>query len=88
MYIVVAGAEKRSVGGYCDACDGDVFLGDELVRAFVLAQVPDPHVAAPVTADELALVWVDDDVVDGVAVGVVPLHGGCACVPYLNCSIF
>ena len=56
--------------------------------AFVLAQVPDAHVSPTVTADQLALVRVDDHVVDGHAVGVVALHAARARVPDLYRAIF
>ena len=58
------------------------------MRAFVLAEVPDAHVAAAVAADELALVRVDDDVVDRHAVGVVALDIATARVPDLDGPVF
>lgn len=58
------------------------------MRALVLAQVPDTHVSSAVTADQLALVRVDDHVVDGHAVGVVALHAARARIPDLDGAIF
>ena len=75
------GAEEGAVGGDGDGGDALVLFRDELVAALVLAEVPDADVAAAVAGDELALVGVDDDVVDGDAVGVVSLDVAAACVP-------
>ena len=56
------------------------------MRALVLREVPDADVAAAVAGDELALVRVDDDVVDGGAVGVVALDVAGAGVPDFDCA--
>lgn len=58
------------------------------MRALVLAQVPDAHVSSAVAADQLALVRVDDHVIDGHAVGVVALHAARARIPDLDGAIF
>jgi hypothetical protein len=86
-YQVVAGTQQRAVARDGDARDAHVFFRDELVRALVLAQVPDADGASAVTADELALVRVDDDVIDGGAVVVVALNGAGADVPYLDGAV-
>jgi hypothetical protein len=86
-YKVIARAKQRAVTSDGYTSDAHILLGDELVRALVLAQVPDANRAGAVAADELALVRVDDDVVDGGAVVVVTLDGARADVPYLDCAI-
>jgi hypothetical protein len=58
------------------------------VAAFVLAQVPDAHVASTIAADELSLVGMDDDVVNGDAVRVVALHIPAPGVPDLDGAVF
>lgn len=78
------GAEEAAVCGDCDGGDAFLRIGYELVRALVLAQVPDPHVAAAVAGDELALVGMDHDVVDRHAVGVVSLDQSGAGIPDLD----
>lgn len=78
------GAEERAVGGDGDGGDALVFFRYELVAAFVLAEVPNADVAASIAGDELALVWVDDDVVHGDAMGVVALDVAAAGVPDLD----
>lgn len=77
-------AEERAVG--CDGYGGDRFVvfGNELVAAFVLAKVPDANVAAPVAGDELALVRMDYDVVDGDSMRVVALDVPTTRVPDLD----
>ena len=51
------------------------------MAAFILAQVPDSHVAASIAGDEFTLIWVDDDIVHGHAVRVVSLDMTAAGVP-------
>lgn len=55
--------------------------------ADALAQVPDADHASAIAADELALVGVDDHVVDGSSVDVVTLETAGAGVPDLDSSI-
>lgn len=57
------------------------------MRAVVLAKIPDAHASAAVAADDLALVGVDDNVVDRMAVGVGALHSAGARLPDLNGAI-
>jgi hypothetical protein len=85
---VVTSADHTAVRRDRDGCNAHVVLGDELVAALVLAKVPDAHVAAAVTANELALVRVNDYIVDGDAVGVVALHIAAAGIPDLDGAVF
>ena len=57
------------------------------MRALVLAQVPDPHITPAITANELALIGVNDDVVDGRAMGVVTLDTARPRIPDLDGAI-
>ncbi|KAJ8106163.1 hypothetical protein OPT61_g9722 [Boeremia exigua] len=86
-YGVVPGAHHAAVAGNGDTGDRYVVLWDQLVAALVLAEVPDAHIAAAVAADQLALVGVDDDVVDGDAVGIVALDIATAGVPNLDRAV-
>lgn len=88
MYAVVAGAEHGAVARDSHAGNGYIVLGYELVRTLVLAQIPDAHIASAIAADQLALVRVDDDIVDGHAVGIVTLHAARARVPDLDGAVF
>ena len=54
----------------------------------VFTEIPDPHVTSTVAADELALVWMDDYIVDRDAVAVVALHVAGPSIPNLYCAIF
>lgn len=66
--------------------------------AFILAQIPNPDIAASITRDQLALVRVDDHVVDGSdmcdqvsrgsAVDVIALDAACSCIPDFDRAIF
>lgn len=86
-YVVVGGAQQGAVSGDGDAGHGHVLLGDELVGAAVLGEVPDPDAAGAVAADDLALVGVYDDVVGGAAVVVAALDGAAAGLPDLDGAV-
>jgi hypothetical protein len=58
------------------------------VTALILAQIPDPHIAPAITANELALVRMNNYIVDGRAVRVVPLDAARARIPYLDRAVF
>lgn len=88
LAIAHGGAEERAVRGHRHRGHGLVFFRDQLVRTLVLRQVPDPHVAASVAADEFALVGVDDYVVYGDAVAVVALDVAASRVPDLDGAVF
>jgi hypothetical protein len=98
----IVGEKKRTWGTYgvvscanhtaitCDSnrCHRDIILGNQLVRAFILPEIPDPDVAAPVTADQFALVWMDDHIVHWYAVRVVALNVPRSGIPDLDCAVF
>lgn len=54
------------------------------MRADTLSQVPDTHHAGAITTDQLALVGMDDDVIDGSSVDIVALETTSASIPHLN----
>ena len=84
---VVARNKERAITGDRDGGDGYIVFGDELVGAFVVAQVPDHDHPATVAGNELALVGVDDDVVDRMVVGVGSLNETTSCIPNSYCAI-
>lgn len=86
-YGVVGGTEERAVTSDCDTRDRHILLGNQLVRAVVLAQIPDAYAPAAVTADNLALVRVNYDVVRGGAVVVTPLYRTAPRLPDLDGSV-
>lgn len=55
--------------------------------AFVLCKIPDPDVATSVTAYELALVWMNHNIVDRNSVAVVSLDVPSAGIPDLDGAI-
>lgn len=57
------------------------------MRAAVLGQVPDSDTSAVITADDLALVWVDNHVVDWRVVVVAALNGASASFPDFHGAI-
>jgi hypothetical protein len=86
-YGVVARANHTAVAGDRHTSNAYVVLGDQLVRALVLAQVPDAHIPPAVTANQLALVRVNNDIVHGDTVSVVSLHVAAARVPDLDGAV-
>jgi hypothetical protein len=57
------------------------------MATLILPQIPYPHIAPAVTANELPLIRMNHDIVDGHPVRVVPLDGALPCVPYLNRAV-
>ena len=58
------------------------------MRAFVLAQIPDSDVSAPVAGDQLALVGVDNHVIDRTAMLVIALYAPTPSIPDLHRAVF
>ena len=58
------------------------------MSTLVLAQVPDTDVPPSVAADQLPLVWVDDDIVDRNSMRVVALDTGGTSIPDLDRAVF
>lgn len=57
------------------------------MRAIVLPEIPDPNVSTTVTANDLALVWVDDNIVNRTAMIVASLNSPAAGLPDLNSAV-
>ena len=56
--------------------------------AFVLSQIPDPHIPSSVTAYELSLIRMDNHIIDRTAVRIIPLHRCSPGIPNLYSAIF
>lgn len=87
-YRVVAGAQQCSIARYGDARHSNVLLRNKLVSTLVLAEIPDSDISTTVTRNELALVGMDDHIVDRAAMRVVTLYAACASIPDLDSTIF
>ena len=55
--------------------------------AGILSQIPEPNAAAPIAADNLALVRMNNDIIDGRSVVIAPLNHAGAGVPYLDGAV-
>jgi hypothetical protein len=58
------------------------------MRAVVLCKIPYAHAASTVTGNDLALVWVDDYIVDRGAMGIASLDRTAPGLPDFDCAIF
>jgi hypothetical protein len=75
-YLVVPSNENRTIRSDRHWTHRDIRIRYQLVTHVVLRQIPDFDAPVLIAGDKLALVWVDDDVVDGGMVVVVALDGG------------
>ena len=57
------------------------------MRTIVFSQIPYPDTASAITTDDLALIGMDDYIVDRTAVGITSLDRTTASFPDLNCAI-
>lgn len=58
------------------------------MRAVVLCQIPYAHTSSTITADDLALVGVDNNIIDRRAMGIASLNRTTSCLPDLHRAIF
>jgi len=87
-YRVVPSAEKRTIARHGHTSHRDIILRNELVSALVFAQVPDPDISSTVTANEFALIRMNDNIVDRNSMAVVTLISASAGIPDLDIAIF
>lgn len=87
MYRIVGGTEQGAVAGNGDAGNRLIFLGDYVVGASVLGEVPDPYAPTPIATYNLALIRMYHDVVDGRRVVVCPLDSATPRLPDLDGTI-
>lgn len=86
-YIVIGSTEDRAICSNCYARNRDIFLGNQLVGAVVLGQIPDAYTAAAVAADNLALIGVNHDIIDSAAVVVATLDSAATRLPDLDSTV-
>jgi hypothetical protein len=86
-YRIASGADKCAVT--CDSYtgDGNVLLRDQLMRAGVFCEIPNADASRAVAADDLALVRVDGDIIDGAAMAVAALDRAAARLPDLDGAV-
>jgi hypothetical protein len=86
-YSVISRADHAAVRRNCDAGYANIVLWYELVRTLILSKIPYAHITPTVTADQLALIRVNDHIVDGNTMGIIPLHIPGARIPDLDRAI-
>lgn len=57
------------------------------MRAVVLRKIPDPNTSTTIATDNLALVGVNDYIVDRATVGIASLNGSASSLPDLHGAI-
>lgn len=72
-HCIVSCANHTSIARNRHTGNADIVFRNELVGALVLAQVPNSHVTAAITADQFSLVRVNDYIIDGDSMGIVAL---------------
>lgn len=80
-YLVVTGAKQGTITSNTDTRNGDTFLGNKLVSAAAFGKIPNTDCSIGITANELSLVGMDDDIVDSSFVHVVALLTASAGIP-------
>ena len=73
-YLLISGAKQRSITGNTDTENRSVLLRYQLMSTYTLTQVPDTDHTGVVATDELALVGMDDHIVDCSTVNIIPLR--------------
>lgn len=86
-YRVGTSAECRSIARNRNTRNRYVFFGDQLVRAIILCQVPNSNTPTLVAANDFALVWVNDYIIDRCSMGITALHSATPSLPDFDCAI-
>jgi hypothetical protein len=86
-YRIGASAESRTITCNCNTGDWCVLFGNQLVGAIVLSQVPNTNTSSTITANNLALVGMNDHIIDRAAVRVASLNGTTSSLPDLDKAI-
>jgi hypothetical protein len=87
-YDIVPSAQHTPVARNRHTSHTNIILRNQLMTALILAQVPNPHIASAIATNQLSLIGMNNDIVDGHAVHVVPLHTASPCIPYLHRAVF
>ena len=87
-YRVGASTKGGSITRNSNTRNRYVFLGDKLMRAVILCQIPDSNTPALVAANNLTLVRMNDYIIDSSAMRVTSLNCATSSLPYFDCAIF
>lgn len=84
---VIPRAQERPVASNRHAGHRNIGLGYQLMRAFILPQVPDPHAAPSIAGNQLPLIRMNHHIVDRALVQIVPLNTPRPRIPDLDRAI-
>ena len=81
---VVPRAQECPVASNRHTGHRNIRLGYQLMRAFILPQIPDPHAPAPIAGDQLPLIRMNNHIIDRALMQIIPLDTPRPRVPDLN----
>ena len=87
-YRIVPCTEEATITCNSDTGHGDVLLWIKLLCAEILAKIPNLYTACAVTGDQLPLVWMYYNIVDGTLVIIDSLDASILSMPHLYKAIF
>lgn len=85
---IVSRNEHAPVSSYSDTPHWNIILRNQLMRALVLTQIPNPNIPRLIATDQFALVRMDNHIVHRAPVRIVSLHARRTCVPNLDGPVF
>lgn len=84
---VISSNEHSSIRGNAHAANRNSFLGDEVVSACILAEIPHPQISSMVARNDFTLVRMDDNIVNWGSMMIITLDRGHAHVPNFDGSV-
>jgi len=86
-YRIGACAESRPITCNSNASHRNILLRNELMGAVILGKVPNSNAASTITSNNLALVWMNDNISNGCAVRIASLDRTTPGLPDLDSPI-
>lgn len=86
-YRVVPRTNHTPITRNRDTRHTNIILGNQLMTTLILSQIPDPDIAAPIATNQLALIWMNDYIIDRDAVCIIPLYIATPSVPNLDGAV-
>lgn len=85
---IVTGTDHTPITCHRNTSHTNIILRNQLVAALVLSKVPDPDITSPVATNKLALIRMNNHIIDRNAMGIVALHISAPRIPDLDRAVF